>query len=410
MTPILRAVFSKLRVRGGARVALAIFGGILALALATVGGAMSIAPLSQSVTDDHMSGLAMPVGTDQGESIITKSLPVQALAKADRMPISVRMALAGSASVANLSGPLDAHLAAHPIAYSVVTQPGYENETYVMPSLAFASLDVGGGNHINEASGAAAIGAMPSQPGETPEIAEEEDDAQPMTLAVPLPHEKPILEPGLPLPKMRPEIPPVGSIPNLGRIPSARPGAAQQETSGVANAGAIPMRQPQKPSTILAFLSPQGEVQQPEVGPPISQPPNTILTPTPFGIPYVVQTQTVDTACLKPELLGILRQIETHYGQKVVVTSGYRSRGREGSLHRTCRAADIIIPGVSSQALAAYARTIPAVGGVGTYCHQSMIHVDIGTPRDWKYGCGSYFAMRDGTAHWGKVPQEIQDD
>jgi len=349
---------------------------------------------------------------DQGESVIAKTPPVEALAKADRMPLTVRLALAGSASAANLSAPLDPHVAAHPIAYSVVTQPGHENETYVMPSLMLAALDVDDGtNRIGEPTGAAAMGSMPAHPAETPEIAEEEDDAQPTTLAVPLPHAKPILDPSLPLPRMRPEIPPSAGLPGIGRIPAGRPGAAQQEASAVANPGAIQMRQPPKPSNnILAFLSPQGEVQQPQATPPMSQPPNTILTPTPFGIPYVLQTQTVDTACLKTELLDILRQIETHYGQKVVITSGYRSRGREGSLHRTCRAADIIIPGVSSQALAAYARTIPAVGGVGTYCHQSMIHVDIGTPRDCKYGCGSYFAMRDGTAHWGKVPQDIQED
>jgi hypothetical protein len=211
---------------------------------------------------------------------------------------------------------------------------------------------------------------------------------------------------------MRPEIPAMVAIPNPGRITPNKPGGQQQQDIADAGTapGAIPvMRQPQKPSNILAFLTPQGDAPQPGITPPITQPPNTIVTPTPFGIPYVLQTQTVDTACLKPELLEILRTIENHYGRKVVITSGYRSRGREGSLHRTCRAADIIVPGISSQALATYARTIPSVGGVGTYCHESMIHVDIGTPRDWKYGCGSYFAMRDGSAHWGKVPTSIED-
>jgi hypothetical protein len=37
-----------------------------------------------------------------------------------------------------------------------------------------------------------------------------------------------------------------------------------------------------------------------------------------------------------------------------------------------------------------------------------MIHVDIGTPRDWKYGCGSFFAMRGGVpGKWGKVPPTL---
>jgi hypothetical protein len=57
---------------------------------------------------------------------------------------------------------------------------------------------------------------------------------------------------------------------------------------------------------------------------------------------------------------------------------------------------------VSAQALTTFARTVSGVGGVGQYCHQSMVHVDVGTPRDWKYGCGSYFAMRDGSASWGR--------
>jgi hypothetical protein len=128
---------------------------------------------------------------------------------------------------------------------------------------------------------------------------------------------------------------------------------------------------------------------------------------TPFGVPYVLQTGSVETACLKPELVDILRKVERHYGQKVVITSGYRDRGRQGSLHRQCAAADIEVPGISAASLASFARTIPGIGGVGTYCHSLMIHVDIGTPRDWKYGCGSYFAMRGGPGKWGKVPSTL---
>jgi len=397
-------------------IAIAIAGGTAALALTTVGVALSSAPSSQQMQPDlQFPVMAFDLGPDEdavdptdiaGETVFSKTLPMQALAKADRLPLPIKLALAGSASAANLSAPLDMH-APHPVAYTVVTQPGHENETYVMPGAVYASLELREGpERFNHARGPEPMAAIPIQPSATPEIAEEEDDAEPTTLAVPLPHAKPLLDPSLPLPKMRPEIsPPIASIPNAGRIPPARPGtpAPSAET---ANPGAIPMRQPAKPSSILAFLTPQGEARPPQAAPPTIEPPDTIVTPTPFGIPYVLQTQTVDTACLKPELLDILRQVESHYGRKVVITSGFRSRGREGSLHRTCRAADIIVPGISSQALATYARTISSVGGVGTYCHQSMIHVDIGTPRDWKYGCGSYFAMRDGSAHWGKVPQE----
>lgn len=156
--------------------------------------------------------------------------------------------------------------------------------------------------------------------------------------------------------------------------------------------------EPRAPSGLLGFFSSPTE--------PVKAPPK-ISVDTPFGIPYVLQTASVETACLKPELIDVLRKVEAHYRQKVIITSGYRSRGREGSLHRTCAAADIEIPGVTAAQLASFARTIPGIGGVGTYCHASMIHVDIGMPRDWKYGCGSFFAMRGAPGKWGKVPATL---
>lgn len=394
-----------LKSRHGVRVAVAIVGGCAALGTATIGG--TFPSWSSRDPGRTVSGTS---GRADGETIQMKSDPVIAMIKADRMPLPAKLALAGSATLPAIASPqAPAREAPRPVSYSVTTQPGYENETFVSPELTYASLDMHDANAPFDRAGTNdPSAAMPAHPSETPEIAEEEDDAQPTTLALPLPHEKPVLEPGIPLPKVRPEAPVITATPTIGHIPPGKPSAVPPSPGDVANAGAIPIRTPSKTSNVLAYLTSPSDAPQPSVTPPMNQPPHTILTPTPFGIPYVLQTQSVDTACLKPELLDILRQIEGHYGQKVVITSGYRSRGREGSLHRTCRAADIIIPGVTSQQLAAYARSISAVGGVGTYCHQSMIHVDVGTPRDWKYGCGSYFAMRNGTAHWGKVPPGVQ--
>lgn len=150
--------------------------------------------------------------------------------------------------------------------------------------------------------------------------------------------------------------------------------------------------------TVLGFFSSPTE--------PVKAPPK-IEVRTPFGIPYVLQTASVETACLKPDLLALLHKVEAKYGQKVVITSAYRSRGRAGSMHRQCAAADIIVPGVGAEALAKFARTIPGVGGVGTYCHTELVHIDAGTPRDWKYGCGSFFAMRGAPGKWGKVPAAL---
>jgi uncharacterized protein YcbK (DUF882 family) len=107
-----------------------------------------------------------------------------------------------------------------------------------------------------------------------------------------------------------------------------------------------------------------------------------------------VQTDRVDVACLKPSLVRVLKQIESRYGKKVLVTSGYRSpprnraaRGAKNSLHMFCAAADIKVEGVTKFELAQYLRTMPGRGGVGTYCHTNAVHVDVGPERDWNWRC-----------------------
>jgi uncharacterized protein YcbK (DUF882 family) len=107
-----------------------------------------------------------------------------------------------------------------------------------------------------------------------------------------------------------------------------------------------------------------------------------------------VQRESVDVACLKPQLVKVLKGVERHYGRDAVVTSGFRSpsfnrrvRGAKHSLHMFCAAADIQVPGVSKWALAKYLRSLPGRGGVGTYCHTDSIHVDIGPDRDWNWRC-----------------------
>ncbi|MDI7924549.1 YcbK family protein [Ferirhizobium litorale] len=108
----------------------------------------------------------------------------------------------------------------------------------------------------------------------------------------------------------------------------------------------------------------------------------------------MLQTPRVDVGCVKPELVQIIKSIETHYGRTAIVTSGYRETkrnrrvgGRRGSLHTTCEAADIQIPGVSKWELANYLRSRPDRGGVGTYCHTESVHLDLGPARDWNWRC-----------------------
>ena len=106
------------------------------------------------------------------------------------------------------------------------------------------------------------------------------------------------------------------------------------------------------------------------------------------------QTDSVDVGCLKPGLVKVLRQIEGHFGRKVVVTSGYRSpsynkrvRGAKRSQHMFCAAADIQVAGITKFEIANYVRSLPGRGGVGTYCHTESVHVDIGPERDWNWRC-----------------------
>lgn len=108
----------------------------------------------------------------------------------------------------------------------------------------------------------------------------------------------------------------------------------------------------------------------------------------------MVQRDDVDTSCFPQELVGLLRTVERRYGKQVVVTSGYRSpshnrrvNGAMRSQHMGCKAADIIVPDVDHLAVAAFVRSLPNRGGVGTYCHTQAIHVDVGPKRDWNWSC-----------------------
>ncbi|MCA1440213.1 DUF882 domain-containing protein [Ensifer sp. IC4062] len=104
----------------------------------------------------------------------------------------------------------------------------------------------------------------------------------------------------------------------------------------------------------------------------------------------ILQTERVETGCFKPELLEMLKTVERHYGQKVMVTSGLRAikvNRKRQSLHTRCEAADIQVKGVNKWELASFLRSIPGRGGVGTYCHTESVHIDIGPERDWNWRC-----------------------
>nr|WP_074063144.1 D-Ala-D-Ala carboxypeptidase family metallohydrolase [Rhizobium etli] len=109
-----------------------------------------------------------------------------------------------------------------------------------------------------------------------------------------------------------------------------------------------------------------------------------------------IQNPNVEVGCFKPAMLNVIKAVETHFGRPVIVTSGYRDPGHnrmvggaEESMHKTCDAADIKVDGVSKWDIAAYIRSLPRRGGVGTYCHTDSVHLDTGKSRDWNWGCGA---------------------
>jgi uncharacterized protein YcbK (DUF882 family) len=99
---------------------------------------------------------------------------------------------------------------------------------------------------------------------------------------------------------------------------------------------------------------------------------------------------------LNPRLVNLLFEVERHFRKPVTIISGCRSYkhnrrvgGARRSYHLNCMAADIEVAGVSEAQVLRYVRKLPGRGGVGTYCRNSMVHVDVGPHREWHYGCGS---------------------
>jgi uncharacterized protein YcbK (DUF882 family) len=100
-------------------------------------------------------------------------------------------------------------------------------------------------------------------------------------------------------------------------------------------------------------------------------------------------------AGLRPRLVAMLHGVERHFGRKILVVSGCRSRaqnrrigGARESYHLRCMAADIFVPGVAKSRVLHHLRAIPGRGGVGTYCRTGFLHLDVGPRRDWAWGCG----------------------
>ncbi len=102
-----------------------------------------------------------------------------------------------------------------------------------------------------------------------------------------------------------------------------------------------------------------------------------------------------DVAGLNPALKAKLYRLHKAFGRPIKVTpqGGCRLHGNRRaprSWHRRavgCKAADIIMPGVSRRTILAWwARNVG--GGRGFYCGRRFVHVDIGPNRTWSWYCG----------------------
>ncbi len=102
---------------------------------------------------------------------------------------------------------------------------------------------------------------------------------------------------------------------------------------------------------------------------------------------YQAQTSRVVASCMPGRLLAVLGHIRERTGVRPVLTSGHRTGGRKGSMHRKCLAADIRVPGVPDSKVIEIAKSSPGIGGVGRYCN-GIIHVDVGPRRQWSHCVG----------------------
>ena len=97
---------------------------------------------------------------------------------------------------------------------------------------------------------------------------------------------------------------------------------------------------------------------------------------------------------LHPRLKQRLHVLERHFGHVHITPHGgcrlHGNRRAPKSYHRIaagCKAADIIIKGVSKRKILAFWKR-KGWGGTGYYCGRPFVHVDVGPVRSWTWFCG----------------------
>lgn len=102
------------------------------------------------------------------------------------------------------------------------------------------------------------------------------------------------------------------------------------------------------------------------------------------------------TSCLPRRLTNQISAMGKYFGKPVKVVSAYRAPadnarrgGAKGSTHKTCKAVDFQIPGISRARIRGYLDALHRTGkwGIGYYCNDRF-HLDVGNKRTWG-GCHS---------------------
>ncbi|MFN3483118.1 MAG: D-Ala-D-Ala carboxypeptidase family metallohydrolase [Rhabdaerophilum calidifontis] len=229
---------------------------------------------------------------------------------------------------------------------------------------------------------------FPVEDDEPEAVTEPEAPAVPAApVAAPLPPRRPSPSPAAvpPVPAANPGPGTASAAPVAAPLPPQRPVAATPPAVATDEAAAEEAA-PVSPPAASADASRPAEAAPAEPGreivvddrpnlvvafaPPIAEPATTeeieaeeAQAPEPTHVEK--QTDAVDLACLRPEVMSLVRVAGEHFGATPVITSGQRNRGRRGSLHRRCMAADFFVPGIERARLAKFLRTLPGAGGVG---------------------------------------------
>jgi uncharacterized protein YcbK (DUF882 family) len=120
-----------------------------------------------------------------------------------------------------------------------------------------------------------------------------------------------------------------------------------------------------------------------------------LLSPATAGATEVVlQPQVHGLGCLKPETKAMMRRLQARIGL-IEVTSTCGGRHARNSLHYSGRAVDFRPVSTSASNAVAVLRSMPEVGGVGTY-PSGVVHADVGHLKHAWFGHGRRHLARHG--------------